>query len=92
MYVLCGYICCKENCPGFPSIREQDHVEKGEVDTRAAYTADVWRRGVRQAGEPNSSPGMRVIDESGYLLCQDSGALGGCLLCGELPWSLGVTP
>lgn len=50
MYVLCGYICCKENCPWFFSIREQDHVEKGEVDTRAAYVADVWQRGFRQTG------------------------------------------
>lgn len=52
MYVLCGYICCKENCPWFFPVREykkgrggeQDPAEKGEADTRAACVADVWQR------------------------------------------------
>lgn len=52
MYVLCGYICCKENCPWFFPVRvqggkrgrEQDHAGKGEADTRAACVADVWQR------------------------------------------------
>lgn len=53
MYVLCGYICCKENCPSFFPVRkyeevqeegEQDHAEKGEADTSIAYGTNVWQR------------------------------------------------
>lgn len=30
MYVLCGYICCKENCPWFFPVREHKEGRGGE--------------------------------------------------------------
>lgn len=56
MYVVCGYIFCKENLPWFFPIkktkrlrkgRECDHVGKGEADTRAVNVADVWLNAFR---------------------------------------------
>lgn len=105
MYVLCGYICCKENCPWFFLVRkykegregrEQDHAGKDEADTRAAYVADVCQREEqregRETGEPNSFPGTSVTSERRDLLCQGSRALSGYLFYGHLPWNLDVTP
>lgn len=70
MYVLCGYICCKENCPWFFPVKQyeegrkgerQDHAGKGEAERRAAYAAAVWpreeQREGEEAGEPNPFPG-----------------------------------